>query len=884
MSIVKKSFHRIVVITLAVLMALSTILAALNHPLFISAASNVNMWELADGGFESGAFLSTSKRGYDGWWIPRASSAEIKHDYQNAYSGEYYCRIMNNYNSAYQTINLEKGVEYTISAMCKAETDGTVVSVVFDDANDALAEKKKFQEGIKASEGWKLISYTYTPQVTGIHSFTVSGSAGICWDDFQITRENLLFDGDFEKGMSIKNGEDFAGWFVRDDGSRGFLNDPEVAYEGNVSFRALYAWNAIFQHVKLKKETTYTLKFYHKSPNSSYVKVGFLNLDNNKETIIADGSTNITPNSTEWQESTLTFTLPDTAAYRVNIMSSGNEFYLDNVSLTENKDPNIVHDGSFESNKFLTSEGTSGWYTSSTQAAFSTDKSVDKEYSMAFNADNAEISTLVSVTPNTLYKVSMQHIGAKDTSATIKILTTDGKELFSATGVNTGEDWVETVGRYVNTTYETLKLFVSAKAGVYVDLVSMLEPDDANPAYTEFGSAIMTVSDSGTNLIKNSGFETADGASWNTSDFLFHGLTVEKTADAFEGEYALQLKINGDDMKKGIFWIDVKPDTEYVFSISLRGSYLSDENAGNMYVALVDPKTNKTFATNLVQVSGITPTSYDNEWHTRTVAFNTGRAFSVGIQISAKSADVLMDNMLLCEKTDAVAVVDPMKGEQMLLTDTQNKLGSCEAKDNLILDSTVSGNSTDFWQTGVAYGDTVTVGKDKKDSSNGVLNYAGGKTPRWSTYMKWISVEKDTDYVLAYRVRGTKEGEASVSLLCRSSAVYRFADITPEYTGKWEYNVVSFNSGALDEVAFGICDGGGVLEIDDIVLCKAEAIQLSEPPYQPDDVSSSGDKETSSGDPSVATGVNSISYFIFVLALISIVVVFFIRKKGLLHK
>ena len=266
------------------------------------------------------------------------------------------------------------------------------------------------------------------------------------------------------------------------------------------------------------------------------------------------------------------------------------------------------------------------------------------------------------------------------------------------------------------------------------------------------------------------------------------------------------------------------------------------------------------------------------------MAFNTGRAFSVGIQISAKSADVLMDNMLLCEKTDAVAVVDPMKGEQMLLTDTQNKLGSCEAKDNLILDSTVSGNSTDFWQTGVAYGDTVTVGKDKKDSSNGVFNYAGGKTPRWSTYMKWISVEKDTDYVLAYRVRGTKEGEASVSLLCRSSAVYRFADITPEYTGKWEYNVVSFNSGALDEVAFGICDGGGVLEIDDIVLCKAEAIQLSEPPYQPDDVSSSGDKETSSGDPSVATGVNSISYFIFVLALISIVVVFFIRKKGLLHK
>jgi hypothetical protein len=119
-------------------------------------------------------------------------------------------------------------------------------------------------------------------------------------------------------------------------------------------------------------------------------------------------------------------------------------------------------------------------------------------------------------------------------------------------------------------------------------------------------------------------------------------------------EYGASLKYTAHSDSKGIHyikWMDVKPHTDYVFSVDVKVL-----ESGDGSLALLDGK--RRDATKFLQVD-FDKGYYGEDWFHSVIAFNTGVFETVGIAVVDTGGEALMDNIRLFEAKNASDYQDP---------------------------------------------------------------------------------------------------------------------------------------------------------------------------------------------------------------------------------
>ena len=157
------------------------------------------------------------------------------------------------------------------------------------------------------------------------------------------------------------------------------------------------------------------------------------------------------------------------------------------------------------------------------------------------------------------------------------------------------------------------------------------------------------------NLLLNYNFESSDLSFWTPVHGYDNFVTVAQDPTNL---YGTSLKYVGDDPRGLYFikWVDVEPDTDYIFSFDLQVT-----ETGNGYVGLMDDKArypdvfyyldfDKQFATDM---------DFDEDgWIAMCCAFNSGNFKRVGVVIYDDGGEAYIDNLRLFKESDAAPIVN----------------------------------------------------------------------------------------------------------------------------------------------------------------------------------------------------------------------------------
>lgn len=362
------------------------------------------------------------------------------------------------------------------------------------------------------------------------------------------------------------------------------------------------------------------------------------------------------------------------------------------------------------------------------------------------------------------------------------------------------------------------------------------------PEITKFSSEFLYNTSNAVNLISNGDFEATPSGSWNSAGFIDSGLLSLSNEKKRSGERALKFSANSDTMVSATMWVDIKPNTKYILSVSLLGEFMSETNLANMEIQLVNYKTKQPLATGDNYFNGVCPPRWDNDWHRRAVEFSSGDADKIGLKIRATRASCYIDDIMLCEFKYAVEKpqshdkqIDPLLAiadhKSISLIEEGNYIVSCKDGKNLIKNGDFSGDDLAFWDD-ILKNDAMGISVDEINASNGVLKYRND-VPRNYNMLKYVEVKPDTEYALYVRIKGESKVRAAFTLLSatQSTKPVRAARYAPDrYDGVWQHYFVKFNSNDDTRVGIGVFDGGGELTLDDIVLCEAKDAAVMKAP------------------------------------------------------
>ncbi len=417
------------------------------------------------------------------------------------------------------------------------------------------------------------------------------------------------------------------------------------------------------------------------------------------------------------------------------------------------------------------------------------------------------------------------------------------------------------------------------------------EPEPDAPAtegpiqLDKYGVAINRPVTPESNLILNGSFEDAEGGQWQSviSDTLY--VVDDETAP--EGNKSLFFNTTGvKDNNKVIFYLDVEPNTDYVFSAWVKGAFISADNRFNATFGVTDWKDNfcvypdAKFSNKNRQ---IVPTAWDNEWHLRAVQFNSGANIKVGIGFAGSESQMWIDGIALYTVDNGIEYADPRQVYNINGMATEEINGACSDEHNLIADATMSGAAAqEFWASAEGFKNGFITFPENKYEYGTSLKYTGDEDSCYTNAIKWLTVEPNTDYTFSVDMRVVKTGGGSLNLLdgkkreCSAFLVIDFDQYV--HQTDWKNFTVTFNTGEFDRIGISIVDGGGEALLDNMRLFKSEyAIaggivdEYIEPPYSFDDPT----------DPdSPATGV-SVMGAILAVALVpaSAAAAFKLRRK-----
>lgn len=353
-------------------------------------------------------------------------------------------------------------------------------------------------------------------------------------------------------------------------------------------------------------------------------------------------------------------------------------------------------------------------------------------------------------------------------------------------------------------------------------------PTEGPMSLDEYGVAINRPVSPDANLIQNGSFEDAEGGQWQSiiSDTLY--VVDDETAP--EGNKSLYFNTSGvTENNKVIFYLDVEPNTDYVFSAWVKGAFISDTNRFNATFGVTDWKDNfcvyqdAKFSNKTRQ---IVPTAWDNEWHLRAVQFNSGVNVKVGIGFAGAESQMWIDGLALYTVDNGIKYADARQSSYIIGSVlTQEEAGTCDDANNLIVGATMDGDAEEFWASAEGFKNGFVSFSESKYEYGTSMKYVGDEDSCYTNTIKWLEVKPHTDYIFTVDVRVVKTGGGSLNLLdgkkrdCLEFLSFDF----DQYSAGTEWNSVSveFNTGEFDRIGISIVDGGGIALIDNMRLFES---------------------------------------------------------------
>jgi len=344
---------------------------------------------------------------------------------------------------------------------------------------------------------------------------------------------------------------------------------------------------------------------------------------------------------------------------------------------------------------------------------------------------------------------------------------------------------------------------------------------------TSFGTDLCRPQSAAYNEIDNAGFEKDGGGQWNSSAFLGSAVNVVKDSTAPEGEMSLHFDTRGTTTPKWYtFKVTVRPHTTYTLSAWVKGDYISDDNRFYSSFGVLNPAT-KTFAT-YASYSGrrsredqqIYPTAWDNEWHLRSVTFDTGDRTEVVLGLYGYGSEMWLDDIaLFAQGSGATYLSDTAKG--IVYFSYNYEYMRCEPSKSLTGNVRFDDAKSDYWQTGHGWDNGFLSIVDNDYGYGKSLKYTASDQPVGISYVKWIPVTPMTEYVVTFNYKVLKEGNGLIRLVTqRGSGLSPFLSLDMIGAKSYEddYGWCTFSTkidvDAFDKIGIVITDLGGEALID----------------------------------------------------------------------
>ena len=881
---------------------------------------------LTNGGFESGL---------EGWNISGDTALS-----DDAYSGDK--ALLLSHSSAWgealtRIVAVEKNTDYTLSFRVKRVSGGgSWHSFVLDTSNwSALAAVKGQSWFSYMGSEWTTHSITvnsgertavmlkFCPESAGAGtfliddvSFTVKGDEPDIPDtpDTPDTPDQPVewTNGGFEQGAE--------GWNVGGDSAL-----SEDAHSGSQAMLMSHssAWGeALTRTVAVEKNTDYVLTFWLKRVSGGGTwNVYALDPSTFAALPLTEGVGWFSDTSKAWVSHTVAFNSGDLTQIILKWCpesSSGGTFLIDDVSFTvkgdepdnpDNPDTPDTPDnpdtpdqpvewtnGGFE-------QGAEGWNVGGDSALSEDAHSGSQAMLMSHSSAWGEALTrTVAVEKNTDYVLTFWlkrvsgggtwNVYALDPSTFAALPLTEGVGWFS----DTSKAWISHTVAFNSgdLTQIILKWCPESSSGgtFLLDDVTLTvkgdEPDIPDdpvvpPAaalpLTAYGVSNCRPATEADNLIIGGGFDVTEGAQWNTDTFLSDAVTVVEDATRDDG-YALYFNTSGTTKDEWhVFWVDVEPNTEYVFSAWLKGAFLSEENAARATVGVIDPDTQLFMVHKSTKFSNaqrqIVPTAWDEAWHLRAVSFHSGAKTRVGIALKGYGSQLWVDDISLHKSEDGVLYRTAIVNDS-ISSNYNVDVSTCKDEDNLLTDGHVDAGN-DFWQTGNGWENGFLTLRESEYEYGTALKYTEHDNSVGVHYIKWVEVQPHTDYTFSADMRVITSGLGSLVLLDGKKTgvmpVEQLYFSQMIYGEDWFHVAFRFNSSSFSRVGIAVVDAGGEALLDNLRLFEtADAYEVEdpyvEPPYIPEE-------DVDSPDTGVATAALAMAALLPASALTA----FFCRKK-----
>ena len=365
------------------------------------------------------------------------------------------------------------------------------------------------------------------------------------------------------------------------------------------------------------------------------------------------------------------------------------------------------------------------------------------------------------------------------------------------------------------------------------------------------------------NLILNSSFEDAEGGQWQS--ILGDVLTVVDDETAPDGNKSLYFNTSGKEYdEKTIFYVDVEQNTDYVFSAWVKGAFISDTNRFKATFGVVDYK--QRFAVYEDHVFSnterqIVPPAWDNEWHLRSVGFNSGANVKIGIAITGGYSQMWLDGIALFKVDDGIKYTGAKQTAYVIASPLYAEDGGCAEENSLIPDVNMDGaESVEFWSSAEGYKNGFLSFAENKYEYGTSLKYTASAKPVGTYAIKWLEVKPNTTYTFSVDMRIIEGGEGKLVMLDgKKRQCYNFlmVDFDKEYYGDdWFTVAVEFNSDVFDRIGIAVADGGGEALIDNMRLFESVNRADVEDDYvAPPAGGETPDKPNEPGSPSTGVSV-----------------------------
>ena len=624
------------------------------------------------------------------------------------------------------------------------------------------------------------------------------------------------------------------------------------------------AWGeAAIQTVALEPNTDYVLSFWTKRVTGGGTWDAYI-LD--PATLMAVGSTWFKDMDNTWVKHTLEFHSGNLTYGIIKFCpesASAGTFLLDDVSLTVKQVTYGVINGGFE-------EGTDGWDVKGDTALDTGDPHGGNNALLMVHPSaygEAAMQTVV-LEKNTAYTLTFW-VKRQSGGGTWNVFLLDPANPLSALPYTGGDGWFsDTASQWVKKTLtfnsgtysQAILKFCpeSASAGTFLldDVAITKEGDTPTPddpidpidpvkplvLTSYYGQVNNRPINNEANLIVGGDFETDKDAQWNTDTFLADNVTVVKDTTAKEGDRVLFFDTAGTETnERHIFWVDVEPNTDYVFSAWLKGAFLSEDNLARGTIGVIDPDTKDYLVDRTVKFSTadrqLVPPAWDNCWHLRGVTFHSGDKTKVGIALSGYGSQMWVDGMALFRGSDSRKYMSANMLSTVSIRYSIDQY-TCKDKDSLTGNIRMEDAASDFWQSGSGWRNGFLSFADNEYEYGTSLKYTASQDPVGIHYIKWLDVEPNTEYVFSADIKILEEGEGRLVLLDgkeRGALAFMQTDFsTFDYGEDWFKTVIKFDTDVYTTIGIGVVDAGGQALIDNVRLFKAdEGADVTDPFVDP---------------------------------------------------